>query len=45
VLTAYAGMVDTLQLARALADEQLSPAVLEQGISNAFALLSVPQPS
>ncbi|MFE9455135.1 TetR/AcrR family transcriptional regulator [Streptomyces sp. NPDC006739] len=45
VLTAYAGMVGTLQLARALADEQLSQAVLEQGISNALALLSVPQSS
>ncbi|WP_069766803.1 TetR/AcrR family transcriptional regulator [Streptomyces sp. LUP30] len=45
VLTAYAGMVGTLQLARALADEQLSQAVLEQGISNALALLSVPKPS
>lgn len=35
----YALMVGTLQLARALADRQLSDGVLEQGIRNALALL------
>jgi AcrR family transcriptional regulator len=40
-LSVYAGMAGTLQLARALADRQLSDAVLEQGIDNALSLLGV----
>jgi TetR/AcrR family transcriptional repressor of nem operon len=41
VLSVYALMVGTLQLSRALADRELSDAVLEQGISNALAVLNV----
>jgi TetR/AcrR family transcriptional regulator, transcriptional repressor for nem operon len=37
-LSLFALMVGTLQLSRALADRQLSDAVLEQGIENALAL-------
>lgn len=38
-LNAFATLIGTLQLSRALADRQLSNAVLEQGIRNALALL------
>ena len=38
-LSAFALMVGTLQLSRALADRQLADAVLEQGIQNALAIL------
>ncbi|MCO6008102.1 TetR/AcrR family transcriptional regulator [Actinoallomurus purpureus] len=40
-LSAYAMMAGTLQLSRALADEQLADELLEQGIYNALALLGV----
>jgi TetR/AcrR family transcriptional regulator, transcriptional repressor for nem operon len=40
-LGVFALMVGTLQISRALADEQLSDEVLEQGVQNAFALLGV----
>jgi len=43
MLSVFALMVGTLQLPRALADRQLSDAVLEQGIDNALALLSAEQ--
>lgn len=39
VLSVYALMVGTLQLARALADRQLADDVLEQGIRNALTVL------
>ena len=39
VLGVFAMMVGTMQLSRALADRQLSDAVLEQGVDNALALL------
>jgi AcrR family transcriptional regulator len=42
-LSIYAGMAGTLQLSRALADRQLSDAVLEQGIDNALAALATEQ--
>ncbi|WP_329048806.1 TetR/AcrR family transcriptional regulator [Amycolatopsis sp. NBC_01488] len=38
-LSIYASMVGTLQLARALADRQLSDDILEQGIRNALTVL------
>jgi TetR/AcrR family transcriptional regulator, transcriptional repressor for nem operon len=38
-LGAFASMVGTLQVSRALADPRLSDEVLEQGIQNALALL------
>jgi len=41
VLTTFAGMVGTLQMARTLTDPQLSAALLEQGIGNALAQLGV----
>jgi AcrR family transcriptional regulator len=41
-LSVYAGMVGTLQISRALADQRLADAVLEQGVQNALALLDVP---
>ncbi|MFJ9782855.1 TetR/AcrR family transcriptional regulator [Amycolatopsis sp. NPDC101161] len=41
-LSIYALMVGTLQLARALADRQLSDGVLEQGIRNALTVLDAP---
>jgi AcrR family transcriptional regulator len=41
ILGIFAMMVGTMQLARALADRQLSDAVLEQGIRNVLALLGV----
>jgi TetR/AcrR family transcriptional regulator, transcriptional repressor for nem operon len=45
-LSIYALLVGTLQLARALADRQLSDEVLEQGVHNAVALLdATPQPN
>jgi len=37
-LSLFAGMAGTLQLARALADDELAEEVLEQGIENALAL-------
>ncbi|WP_369264823.1 TetR family transcriptional regulator [Streptomyces sp. R35] len=40
-LSAYAMMAGTLQLSRALADEQLADELLDQGIHNALALLGV----
>jgi AcrR family transcriptional regulator len=40
-LSAYAMMAGTLQLSRALADGQLADELLEQGIHNALALLSI----
>ncbi|MFG2953630.1 TetR/AcrR family transcriptional regulator [Streptomyces sp. NPDC048291] len=40
-LTAYAMMAGTLQLARALADSDLADQLLDQGIRNTLALLSV----
>lgn len=40
-LSAYAMMAGTLQLSRALADGQLADDLLEQGIHNALALLSL----
>jgi len=40
-LGVFALMVGTLQVSRALADQGLADAVLEQGIQNAFALLGV----
>jgi TetR/AcrR family transcriptional repressor of nem operon len=42
-LSLYAGMVGTLQMSRALADQKLADAILEQGIRNALALLGLPQ--
>ena len=45
VLSAFAMMVGTLQLSRALADRQLADAILEQGIQNALALLRTGQES
>ncbi len=41
-LTVFGMMVGTMQLSRALADRQLADAVLEQGITNALALLDAP---
>ena len=38
-LSAFAMMVGTLQLSRALADQQLADQVLEEGIQNALVLL------
>jgi TetR/AcrR family transcriptional regulator, transcriptional repressor for nem operon len=38
-------MVGTLQLSRALADEQLADAVLQQGIQNALTLMDAEQQS
>jgi TetR/AcrR family transcriptional regulator, transcriptional repressor for nem operon len=38
-LALFASMIGTLQLSRALADQQLADAVLEQGIHNALALI------
>ncbi len=35
----FASMVGALQLSRAIADQQLADAVLEQGIANALSLL------
>jgi len=40
-LSAYAAMVGTLQLSRALADRHLADAMLEQGIQNALAILGI----
>jgi hypothetical protein len=37
-------MVGTLQVSRALADQSLADAVLEQGIQNALALLGKAEP-
>ena len=42
-LSVFALMVGTLQLSRALADQQLADEVLEQGIRNALALLGAEQ--
>ena len=42
VLSAFAMMVGTLQLSRALADRQLADAILEQGTRNTLALLRAP---
>ena len=39
-LSVFAMMVGTLQLSRALADQQLADQVLEEGIQNALVLLS-----
>ena len=44
-LSAFALMVGTLQVSRALADRQLASEVLEQGIRNALALLGAEGPS
>jgi len=41
----FAAMVGTLQLSRALADEHLADAVLQQGIQNALTLLDAEQQS
>jgi TetR/AcrR family transcriptional regulator, transcriptional repressor for nem operon len=41
VLSVFAMMVGTVQLARALADQQVAGEVLEQGIGNALALFGV----
>jgi TetR/AcrR family transcriptional repressor of nem operon len=41
ILSVYALLVGTLQLSRAMADRQLSDAVLEQGIRNALAVLDI----
>jgi TetR/AcrR family transcriptional regulator, transcriptional repressor for nem operon len=43
-LSIYAAMAGILQLSRALADRQLSAAVLEQGIDNALTLLDGERP-
>jgi AcrR family transcriptional regulator len=40
-LAAFAGMVGTMQLARAVTDPQLSDALLEQGVRNALAAFGV----
>jgi TetR/AcrR family transcriptional regulator, transcriptional repressor for nem operon len=42
VLSAFALMVGTVQLSRAVADGQLADKILEQGVENALALLSAP---
>jgi AcrR family transcriptional regulator len=42
VLSAFALMVGTVQLSRAVADRKLADKILEQGITNALALLSAP---
>jgi AcrR family transcriptional regulator len=42
-LAAFAGMVGTMQLTRALTDERLSDDLLEQGVANALANLGVAQ--
>ncbi|NDL59879.1 TetR/AcrR family transcriptional regulator [Phytoactinopolyspora mesophila] len=39
VIAAFALMIGTLQLARALADQQLADQILEQGVQNTLALL------
>jgi TetR/AcrR family transcriptional repressor of nem operon len=39
VLAAFAGMVGTVQMARAVTDPQLSDDLLEQGVQNALAAL------
>ena len=39
-LSVYALMVGTLQLSRALVDQQLADTVLEQGIQSALTLIS-----
>ncbi|MFC7339878.1 TetR/AcrR family transcriptional regulator [Saccharopolyspora griseoalba] len=44
-LTIFAALVGTLQLARAVADQQLSDALLEQGIRDALALLDSAAPN
>ena len=41
VLATFAGMVGTMQLARALTDRHLSDQLLEQGVANALANLAV----
>ena len=40
-LAAFAGMVGTMQLARAPTDRHLSDGLLEQGVANALANLGV----
>jgi TetR/AcrR family transcriptional regulator, transcriptional repressor for nem operon len=42
-LAAFAGMVGTMQLARAVTDGQLSDDLLERGIENALAAFGVAQ--
>ena len=42
-LSVYAAMVGTLQLSRALSDQVLSDALLEQGVRNALTLLGIAQ--
>ena len=44
-LSVFALLVGTLQVSRALADQELADEVLEQGIHNAFALLGAEHPS
>lgn len=39
VLSVYAGMIGTMQMARALSDRRLAEEILEQGIRNALALV------
>jgi TetR/AcrR family transcriptional regulator, transcriptional repressor for nem operon len=43
ILSVFAMMIGTLQLSRALADQQLADAVLEQGTHNALTLLGITQ--
>jgi TetR/AcrR family transcriptional repressor of nem operon len=42
ILAAFAGMVGTMQMARAVTDPQLSDDLLEQGVQNALATLRDP---
>ena len=44
-LSVFALLVGTIQVSRALADQELADEVLEQGIQNAFALLGAEHPS
>ncbi|MEV4729769.1 hypothetical protein [Saccharopolyspora sp. NPDC049426] len=39
-LNAFATLIGTLQLSRTLADQELSDAILEQGVRNALAALA-----
>lgn len=45
VLSAYAVMIGTIQLSRAVADDQLSREVVERGLENVLAILGLEAPA